>query len=85
MPQDASEEISCETPNEGSQPLLSSHSLTPPHQNNGGQTIIDYTQDELCTVGKDRGYVCYCAGVECVFEMILYRYKHKQETYESSV
>ena len=36
-------------------------------------------QDSLCTVGNDRGVICYCAGIECVFEMKLYHYKWKQE------
>ena len=42
--------------------------------------VIDIIEKEAFrTVGFDKGIVCYCAGVECVFEMILYQYIKKQE------
>ena len=43
---------------------------------------LPFELPQFCTIGMERGLVCYCAGVECVFEMELYRYKHKQERRE---
>lgn len=70
---------------EGRQPLPSSPSPSSPPPDNENKTIIENIEEGFCTVGSDSGIVCYCAGVKCVFEMELYRYKHKQKTYESSV
>jgi hypothetical protein len=38
-----------------------------------------FDEDSFCTVGKERGIICYCGSIECVFEMKLYMYTHKQE------
>lgn len=47
-----------------------------------GRQMSASESPQFRTVGRDRGIVCYCAGVECVFEMELYRYMHKQERRE---
>ena len=61
----------------GRQTLLYSPSPSPPPPDNEDKKVID--KEAIRTVGMDRGIVCYCAGVECVFEMELYHYTHKQE------
>ena len=58
----------------------------PPPPQNGNEleesSIYHEIVSESRPIGLEKGFVCYCAGVECVFEMILYRYKHKQEREE---
>ena len=64
-------------PKEEIEPVLPSPSPSPLPLDNEDETIIE--MEAIRNVGRDSGIVCYCAGVECVFEMILYRYKDKQE------
>ena len=66
------------------QPLLTASSSPPPlpptNEEDPNEEIEDIIEKEAFrTVGLDKGIVCYCAGVECVFEMILYHYIKKQE------
>uniref|UniRef100_A0A1X7SDJ2 Uncharacterized protein n=1 Tax=Amphimedon queenslandica TaxID=400682 RepID=A0A1X7SDJ2_AMPQE len=61
------------------QPLLTASPEEDPREG-PNEDIADIIEKEAFrTVGFDKGIVCYCAGVECVFEMILYEYIKKQE------
>lgn len=65
--------------------IVESPSPPPPPQNDKEleeSSIYHEIVSESRPIGLEKGFVCYCAGVECVFEMILYRYKHKQEREE---